>query len=43
MEIAYNNNPAKKFHQAVNSIKKDCKPQTLPIRNKDGNIVSNKE
>jgi hypothetical protein len=32
MEIAYNNNEAKKFYQEVNSIRKGFKPQTLHIQ-----------
>ena len=31
MEIAYNNNEAKKCYQEVNSIRKGLKPQTLFI------------
>jgi hypothetical protein len=43
METAYNNNEAKKFYQEVSSIRKGFKPQTLLIRDKAGNTVSNKE
>jgi hypothetical protein len=44
METAYNsNNEAKKFYQEVNNIRKRFKPQTLLIRDKAGNITSNKE
>ena len=43
MEIAYNNNDAKKFYKKVNSVRKGFKPQTLLIRDKEGNIVSHKE
>jgi hypothetical protein len=43
METAYNNNEAKKFYQEVNSIGKGFKPQALLIRDKSGNIISNKE
>ena len=43
MEIAYNNSPTKKFYQEVNSKRKEFKPQTLLIRDREGNIVSNKE
>jgi hypothetical protein len=43
METAYNNNEAKKFYQEVNSIRKGFKTQTLLIRDKAGNIISNKE
>lgn len=43
MEIAYNNNPTNKFYQEVNNIRKEFKPQTLLIRDKEANIVSNKE
>ena len=32
MEIAYNNNEAKKFHQEVNGTRKGFKPQTWLIR-----------
>jgi hypothetical protein len=42
METAYNNE-AKNFYQEVNSISKGFKPQTLLIRDKAGNIISNKE
>jgi len=42
-EIAYNNNEAKKHYQEVNSIVKEFKRQTLLIRGKEDNIVSNKE
>jgi hypothetical protein len=41
MEIIYNINRAKKFYQEVNSKRKEIKPQTLPLRNKEGNTVSN--
>ena len=37
------NNEAKKFYQEMNSIRKGFKPQTLLIRNKESNIVSNRE
>ena len=43
MEIYYNNNEAKKFYQEMNSIRKGFKPQTLLFRDKEVNIVSNKE
>ena len=43
MEIAYHNNEAKKIYQEVNSIRKEFKPQTLLIRDRQGNVVSNKE
>ena len=43
MQIAYNNNEIKKPYQEVNSIRKGFKPQTLLIRDKEHNIVSNKE
>jgi len=42
-EIADDNNEAKKLYQEVNSIRKGFKPQTLLIRNKESNIVSNRE
>ena len=42
MEIAYHNNEAKKIYQEVNSIRKEFKPQTLLIRDKVCDIVSNK-
>jgi hypothetical protein len=37
------NNEASKFYQEVNSITKGFKLQTLPITDKEVNIVSNKE
>ena len=43
MEIAYNNNEAKKFNQEVNGIRKGFKPQTWLIRDREGNRLSNKE
>jgi hypothetical protein len=43
MEIAYNNNPTKIFYQEANNIRREFKPQTLLIRDEEGNIVSNKE
>jgi len=43
MEIAHNNNEAKKFYREVNSIRKGFKPQTLMTRDKEGNTVRNKE
>jgi len=43
MEIVYHNNEAKRIYQEVNSIRKGFKPQTLLIRDKVGDIVSNKE
>ena len=43
VEIAYDNNEGKKFNQEMNSIRKGIKPQTLLIRDREGNIVSNKE
>ena len=43
MEIAYTDNEAKKFYGKVNSIRKGFKPQTLLIRDKERNIVSNIE
>ena len=43
MEIAYNNNEAKKYYQEMNSIWERCRPQTILIRDKGGNTVSNKE
>jgi hypothetical protein len=43
METAYNNNEATKLYQEVNSIRKRLKLQTLPITDKEVNIVSNKE
>jgi hypothetical protein len=43
MEIAYNNNEGKKVYQEVNSIRKGFKPQILLIRDKEGNIISNKQ
>ena len=43
MEIAYNNNEAKKFYQEVNSIRKGFKPYTLLITDKEVNTVSNNE
>jgi hypothetical protein len=43
IEVAYNNSEAKKFYQEVNSIVKEFKPQTLLIRGKESNVVSNKE
>jgi hypothetical protein len=43
MEIAYTDSEAKKFYQKVNSIRNGLKPQTLLIRDKERNIVSNKE
>jgi hypothetical protein len=41
--IAYNNNEAKKYYQEMNGIVKEFKRQTLLIRGKEDNIVSNKE
>ena len=43
MEIAYNNNEAKKFYQEVKSIRKGCQQQMLLIRDKEGNRVNNKK
>jgi hypothetical protein len=43
IEITYNNNETKKFYQEVNSIVKEFKRQTLLVRGKEDNIVSNKE
>jgi hypothetical protein len=43
MDIAYKNNEANKFYQEVGNIRKGFKPQTLLIRDKEGDIVSNKE
>jgi nitric oxide synthase oxygenase domain/subunit len=43
MEIAYNNNEAKKFYQEVKSIRKGCHKQMLLIRDKEGNRVNNNE
>jgi len=43
MDIVYNNNEANKFYQEVSSIRKGFKPLTLLIRDKEGDIVSNKE
>ena len=43
IEIAYNNNESKKFYREVNSVVKEFKPQTLLIRGKESNTVSNKE
>jgi hypothetical protein len=43
METAYNNNEARKFYQEVSSIRIGFKLQTLPITDKEVNIVNNKE
>jgi hypothetical protein len=43
IETAYNNNEARKFYQEVNSIRTGFKLQTIPITDKEVNIVSNKE
>jgi hypothetical protein len=43
MKIVYNDNNAKKFYQEVNSIIIGFKPQLLLIREKEGNILSNKK
>ena len=37
MEIAYNNNEAKKFYQEVQSIRRGFKQETLLISDKEGN------
>ena len=42
MEIAYSNNEVKKFCHEVNSVRKVFTPQSLPIRDKEGNMVSKK-
>jgi len=43
MKIAYNNNNAKKCYQKVDSIVIGFKPRMLLIREKAGNVVSNKK
>jgi len=43
MEIAYDNNEAKRIYQEVKSVRKGFQPQTLLIRDKVGDTVSNKE
>jgi len=43
MEIVYNNNEAKKFNDEVNGIRKGFRPQTWLSRDRESNIVSNKE
>jgi hypothetical protein len=42
MEIAYNNNQAKKFYQEVKSIR-GCQQQTLLIRDKGNRVNNNKK
>jgi hypothetical protein len=43
IEIAYNNNEAKKFYQEANSIVKEFKPQTLLNRGKEDNSKQQRE
>jgi hypothetical protein len=43
MEIAYNNNEARKFYQEVNSRRKGVKLQTLPTTDKKANVGNSKE
>jgi hypothetical protein len=43
MDSACNNNEAKKLYQKLKRIRRGFKPQTLLIRDKYGNTVSNKE
>jgi hypothetical protein len=43
IQTAYSNKEAKNFCREVNNIRKGFKPQTLLIRDIEGNIVSNKE
>ena len=43
MEIAYNNNEAKKFYQEVKSTIRGCQQHMLLIRDKEGNKVNNNE
>ena len=43
MEIVYNSNERMMLYQEVNSNKKWFKPQTLLFRDKEDNVVSNKE
>jgi hypothetical protein len=43
MEIAYNNSEANKFYREVNSIRNGFKPHTLMIKDKEGNVVNNKD
>ena len=43
MEIAYNNIEAKKVYQECNIIRKGFKPQTLLLRDTEGNRVNKKK